>query len=379
MATQSRQILDVRRFLGTRETLAYRGGGLFPVLTPAPDGAVVAVLRGGAGHLGLAGRVEIVRSLDDGATWTPPTVVADSDRDDRNPAFGTSAAGTLVLGYHRTACFDDAGLWAPHIYAGRYEEVVEVMTARSVDGGLTWERPCPLPVPELVTGSPYGKIVALTDGTLLMAIYQSRLAAAPAQWEDESWLVRSTDDGRTWSEPTLIANGYNETALLALPDDGVLAVLRGERGNDGLSVARSADGGRTWGAPTRLTEPGQHPADLVGLADGSILLTYGNRNPPYRIEGRVSRDSGRTWLDVLLVFSGHLYGYTVTEPRPTDLGYPSSVVAGGRGVTVYYYTPSLQLAGRARVERRGPFYEHADYLAVAVTWSERALLAALVG
>jgi hypothetical protein len=177
----------------------------------------------------------------------------------------------------------------------------------------------------------------------------------------------------------LVANGYNETALLALPDGGVLAVLRGEGGNDGLSVARSADGGRTWGAPTRLTEPGQHPADLVGLADGSILLTYGNRNPPYRIEGRVSRDGGRTWLDVLLVFSGHLYGYTVTEPRPTDLGYPSSVVAGGRGVTVYYYTPSLQLAGRARVERRGPFYEHADYLAVAVTWSERALLAALVG
>jgi BNR repeat-like domain len=241
----------------------------------------------------------------------------------------------------------------PASYEGRRADVVEVMTTRSVDGGLTWERPGPLPVPELVTGSPCGKIVALTDGMLLMAIYQSRLAAAPEQWEDESWLVRSTDDGRTWSEPTLIGNGYNETALLALPDDGVLAVLRGERGNDGLSVARSADGGRIWSAPTRLTEPGQHPAGLVGLADGSILLTYGNRNPPYRIEGRVSRDGGRTWLDVLLVFSG------------------------GRGVTVYYYTPSLQLAGRARVERRGPFYKPDDYLAVAVAWDPDAPLAAL--
>src|SRR5262245_51236589 len=117
MESQARPVLDVRRLAGTRETQVYRGGGLFPVLTVAPDGAVVAVLRGGAGHLGLGGRIEVVRSLDQGATWSPPAVVADSDRDDRNPAFGTSAAGTIVLAYHRQGSYDEEGLWAPARFA----------------------------------------------------------------------------------------------------------------------------------------------------------------------------------------------------------------------------------------------------------------------
>nr|HRJ45240.1 sialidase family protein [Caldilineaceae bacterium] len=84
MSDQSTPILDVRGLPGTSEVIAYQDGGLFPVLALAGD-AVVAVLRGGAGHLGLDGRIEVVRSLDAGHTWSPPAVVADSDFDDRNP------------------------------------------------------------------------------------------------------------------------------------------------------------------------------------------------------------------------------------------------------------------------------------------------------
>lgn len=95
-------LLDIRALPQTREVTACHGGGLFPILTMAPDGSIVAVLRGGAGHLGLAGRIDIVRSRDAGLTWTQPQIVANSETDDRNPAFGTSAAGTLILAYHRT-------------------------------------------------------------------------------------------------------------------------------------------------------------------------------------------------------------------------------------------------------------------------------------
>ena len=68
-------VLDVRALPGSTETIAYKDGGLFPVLALTGD-TVVAVLRGGAGHLGLEGRMEIVRSLDAGHTWSPPAVVA---------------------------------------------------------------------------------------------------------------------------------------------------------------------------------------------------------------------------------------------------------------------------------------------------------------
>lgn len=382
MTTSVQPMLDLRALPGTRETTVYRGGGQFPVLTLTQDGACVAVLRGGAGHLGLAGRVEIVRSLDGGQTWTPPAIVADSERDDRNPALGTSPDGTLLLAYHRMNCYDEQGRYVPDRFAGRYGDAIEVVTTRSTDGGLTWEAPTPLAIPDLSYGSPFGKIVCLADGTALMAVYRRDAAHGSSTQGYESWLVRSTDDGRSWGAPARIATGYNETGLLALPDGTVLAALRGDAPGDHLAVARSTDGGGAWSAPRQLTGPRQHPADLVLLADGSVLLTYGNRNPPYRVEGRVSRDGGATWLDIVLTFSGHLYGYNVSAPRPTDLGYPTTVIrraggSSGQGVTLYYYNPALLVSGDARLRPGGAFYDHRDYLTNAVTWREDELLAAL--
>jgi len=55
------RVVDVRALRGTREVLAYQDGGLFPVLASAGD-AIVAVVRGGAGHVGLAGRLEVLRA-----------------------------------------------------------------------------------------------------------------------------------------------------------------------------------------------------------------------------------------------------------------------------------------------------------------------------
>ena len=172
----------------------------------------------------------------------------------------------------------------------------------------------------------------------------------------------------------------NETALVSSGTNDVLAVMRDD-GGAALHSTRSSDGGHTWSEPTQITADGQHPADMVLLHDGSVLLTYGNRNPPYRIEGRVSRDGGRSWADCLLTFSGHLYGYTVEAPRRTDLGYPSSVVrrglGAGRGVTMYYYNPSLREPRSQKRGRGEPIYRTADYYAIAVVWDEVELTRAL--
>ena len=90
--TSDPQVLDLRGLAGTRESLVYQDGGQFPVLAALPDGSIVGVLRGGAGHVGLAGRIEIVRSRDGGRSWTPSEIIADSERDDRNPALGRQPA-----------------------------------------------------------------------------------------------------------------------------------------------------------------------------------------------------------------------------------------------------------------------------------------------
>lgn len=380
-------LLDIRALPSTREVSAYRAGGLFPILASA-GGAIVAALRGGAGHVGLEGRVEIVRSLDAGLTWAPPNVIADSERDDRNIAFGTSPTGTLVLSYHRQGSYDDAGNYRPDLWGARAERPIDVMVTRSHDAGLTWTPPVTLGLAAFRPFSPYGKIVALGDGTLLLPIYGSPITALIADRGGSappdgscSYLLRSRDDGETWGHPSLIAVDKDETALLALPDGDLLAVLRGSDAEQALWSARSADGGATWTTPAQITPPFHHPADLLLLINGDVLLTYGNRTPPYRVEGRISRDDGHSWLDCLLAFSGHLYGYAVAEPRPYDLGYPSSAVrrsgGAGEGVTMYYHNPSLNRPADWRQREGEARYLARDYQAVAVTWSEAEVIAAV--
>ena len=375
----SDRIVDIRTLPGTRETTAYQDGGLFPILALAPNGDVVAALRGGAGHLGREGRMEVVRSSDCGLTWTPPNLIADSDDDDRDAAFGVSSQGTLILLYQREHKYDADGNYQGGLRISDPKPIA-LMATRSFDNGLTWEEPYPLSFDSLATASFYGKIVSLDDGTLLAPIYNSRSWAdeQSEQMFDTSYLVRSQDDGRTWGGVSQIAPHRNETALIVLPEGDLLAVQRDDTAQ-ALHSTRSQDGGLTWSPTTQITQARQHPADLLRLSNGDILLTYGNRNPPYRIEGRISRDGGRSWLDCLLTFSGHLYGYTVEESRRTDLGYPSSVVrdGSGQGITMYYYNPSMRLATDGWQRAGNPLYQHENYYAIGVTWQEEELIAAV--
>jgi hypothetical protein len=150
----------------------------------------------------------------------------------------------------------------------------------------------------------------------------------------------------------------SETALLVLPHGGLFAVMRSEIDDEAL-----------------------HPADLLRLTSGDILLTYGNRSGPYRIEGKISRDEGRSWLDVQLAFSGHLYGYHVDEARSTDLGYPSSAPVGAPGsgqiVTMYYYNPAFDRSAHWWQGVGSSYYCLAGYRAIAVIWSEQELMSAV--
>jgi hypothetical protein len=374
--------LDIRALQQTREVTAYHGGGLFPVLTMAPDDSVVAVLRGGAGHLGLEGRIDIVRSRDAGLTWTQPQIVANSETDDRNPAFGTSATGTLILAYHRTFAYDAEGnyLAPPHPKDLR---PCEVLVTRSQDSGLTWEDPYLLSDELLLAGSPFGKIVTGRAGTLLLPIYHKPAPTLISRLDELipgdscSYLIRSRDDGRTWEDPSLICINSGEPAVIGLPNGDLLAVVRREQMGKTLWSTLSRDGGFTWSAPIQITGEMRHPGDLLVLKDGSVLLVYGNRNsPPTRIEGRVSRDGGQSWLPCLLLFSGNLRGYNANSPYRVDLGYPSSILSGGRGVTMYYYHPTIPPT--ADIRRSGnPAYRADDYLAVAVSWDQDELIAAV--
>ena len=363
--------LDLRDLPGTREQVIARDGGLFPVVVAQGD-RLIAVVRGGAGHLGRAGRLELLCS-DVGTSWSAPTTIAEGERDCRNPALGCTDSGALVMAYQRQGSYDERGVYRPAMRDPGGARPIDVVVVRSVDGGLTWSAAAPLGVPGLAASSPYGKIVSLPGGELLLPLYDPFAPGGGA-----SHVARSVDDGLTWSRPSLVAGGCNETALVALGGDELLAVLRTADREQRLVAARTSDRGETWSSPVPVTGPRQHPGDLVRLSGGELLLTYGNRAGPYRIEGRVSFDRGLTWSRPI-AFSGDLYGVGAGPGRVTDLGYPSSAIAGGRAVTVYYVNPDLAPRPDGRPPQLEPPYPATGYRAVAVSWREEELASALTG
>src|SRR5688572_9404441 len=51
-------------------SLVVAGQGYFPVLLRLQDGRIAVVLRGGAAHVGIAGRLDMVFSANEGQTWS---------------------------------------------------------------------------------------------------------------------------------------------------------------------------------------------------------------------------------------------------------------------------------------------------------------------
>jgi hypothetical protein len=226
----------------------------------------------------------------------------------------------------------------------------------SEDNGETWSGPQQIPITDYEYGSPYGRIVQLKEGTLLANIYVwARKAepegkpSAPKRSHYASYVYRSRDSGRTWGDPSLIAEDYNETALCVMPDGRVIAMMR----SDGLSQTESADGGRTWSAPRPITGKSQHPADVIPLKSGKLLLTYGFRILPYGIQSMLSSDAGATW-------DHERRAMVEWNSANTDCGYPSSVqLADGTILTMHYGVENLAYPA-VRQYSMCTFYKESD-------------------
>ncbi len=147
---------------------------------------------------------------------------------------------------------------------------------------------------------------------------------------NQDYVFRSRDNGKTWSEPTLVGEHYNETGLLALKDGTVLAALRSETGGH-LAMSSSKDGGKTWSRPMQITKDREHPGDLIQLEDGDVLLTYGERNKPFGVQAMLSHGDGKTW-------NASSKTVLADEAPSPDCGYPNSVqLPDGNIVTVYHH------------------------------------------
>jgi Neuraminidase (sialidase) len=179
----------------------------------------------------------------------------------------------------------------------------------------------------LYTGNIEARPTELQNGDWIIAMSgrfkQDNLRIPYHKWETyqfRNWVCISKDKGRSWSYLATIgdpeknvlpkmAEGYNETDLLKLKGNTILAVMRtgGNPNPEGtlerytyLASSLSHDGGKTWETPKPIAPYGVFPR-LLALKDGTIACSSG-RPGVFLI---FSRDGGKTWTEPQWVTKYH--------------------------------------------------------------------------
>jgi hypothetical protein len=329
----------------SRQPQLYHG---WPTLARRKNGQLLLVCSGGREeHVCPFGRVELMRSHDQGQTWTWPQVLLDGPIDDRDAGVLETAKGALLVTTFTSLAYEpilakaarakpgEPGAWSAERLAA-WQAVHQRISAeqraaelgqwmlRSTDGGVTWSARY-----SSVVNSPHGPI-QLGDGRLLYA--------GKELWTGQRrvGVCDSRDDGQTWQwlaeipvRPGDEARQYHELHAVETANGRLLAHVRNHNKTNERETLQteSTDGGKTWSVPRAIGVWGL-PSHLLRLRNGQLLMTYGHRRAPFGNQARLSEDHGRTWSEPLLI-SGDAAG--------GDLGYPSTVELDDNALLTVWY------------------------------------------
>jgi hypothetical protein len=272
-----------------------------PTITRAPiSGDLLVSMRAAAGHSGADDAITVIRSPDEGLSWSDRrTEVTFS-----NDALWQEVASISTVGSRVWLAGSDVDVIAPLTAPTR-----TCWTAYSDDDGVTWSAKSfnvPVSGTNFTTCGNNTGIYEAANGDLVLPGYANDIA----QTAYNMHLYRSTDNGVTWVVGATIAasapNQYEEagcvrvasthTCLLRVDNTGGVDPNRGI-----IYSTRSTDDGVTWSAPLFAFNGRGTPA-LVRLTNGTMVATNRSRGtsvigPDEGFRGQIfwSRDEGLTW------------------------------------------------------------------------------------
>lgn len=300
-------------------------GGLFA----SGESVYVLTARGDMG--GKARPLDFRKSADDGASWTDAVRVTGEGMEMFRARIAGSGQVLHVVG------------------TGHPTPSARLLYFRSVDGGATWE-----PGRVLADGlGPYGggQSVAVEGDVVHVAYTRARNGPGGG----DTLYIRSTDGGKTWSEPVEIgeegeSSNRQARVQIVAADGRVLVAWQREAGETGgaipaerLGYNRSSDAGVTWAGAMVL--PG-------GADDRNHQQVYMEPGGRVHVCWRV----GDTANDAVGYMASPDYGRTWGQPCTAfdteGANHPYSLVADGEAV--HLLTGPLERMLYARLPQHGP-------------------------
>ena len=264
----------------------------FPDVCTTGNGDLYVVFYAGLGHvtnpsekLPRGGAIYGLRSSDQGATWSEPILVVDTEEDDRDPHVTQLANGDLIVSYFTSRYYTEDG---------NNKRDCDVFVVLSSDGGDTWGEPIHVDTPysektdrgRAVYVS--GPVIQLEGSHVALPIYHGLNAGHYV-----TAVVHSDDYGKTWDKVAVVdeeasiafSSGFCEASIARLGDGRLIIVMR-----PGMHVAFSEDEGYTWGKAVQMPHRGDAPT-VLRTSQGMLLVAH--RHPGTAVT--ISTDDGQTW------------------------------------------------------------------------------------
>ena len=323
----------------------------WPTLIRRGNGELVVAYSGSRlAHVCPFGRVELIRSQDEGLTWSTPQVILDTPIDDRDAGITETAKGTLLVTTFTSLVYQKQKNYATDLWQAaerattqeQRESLLGAYMLRSTDSGLTWSTPY-----RVAVTSPHG-VIQLKDGRLL---YPGKKYPDPS---GEIGILESKDDGLKWrwlatipSRPGDSADNYHELHGVEAASGHLIVHIRNHNKANPQETLQteSDDGGKTWSIPHPIGVWGL-PSHLLRLKNNTLVMSYGYRRSPRGNHIRTSKDNGQTWSEPIVL----------SDDGTSDLGYPSTVeLKSGELLTLWYEvlkagTPAVLRTARYRLD-----------------------------
>jgi hypothetical protein len=334
-----------------------------PRIARLADGTILVSHRAGTRRESGDGRPHLLRSRDEGRTWEdlgrPFDGIVERGWDLRGAGLTQLADGdvlAVIIGL-------DKRLARP-VYNPDGEGLVPILNlfAASGDDGASWSAPWRLEGQPILQTASQG-LLTLPDGDVLMTFETFKSYDEQGPWHYQGGMLRSHDDGRTWGEQVISAasdyDGDPHDTMwwdprIARLADGTLVqfyyAFRHRTGGEGpIHAAWSTDDGRTWTDPTPTTLEGQATYPIALPGEGRHLITFRqDRTGAGSMLGAFSADGGHSFEPDVVVYEhgatsagaadGSLssFDYLISMDRFT-FGHPSGVPLGpDRALLVWY-------------------------------------------